>query len=64
MVIAHRETSGDAVAISKPLDRDRAVDESGHQVSVFGRIGSRPLNRSEREKFYLRKNGTVYTVED
>lgn len=64
LVIAHRITSGDAVAISKPLDRDRAVDESGNQVSVFGRIGSRPLNRDEREKFYLRKNGTVFTVED
>ena len=64
LVIAHKHTEGPAVALSKALDRDRAVDESGNQVSVFGRIGSRPLNRSEMEKMYLRKNGSVFTVED
>src|SRR5262249_14820015 len=30
---------GHARAIAKGLDRDRAVDESGNQIGVFGRIG-------------------------
>ena len=29
---------------AKGLDRDRAVDESGNQIAVFGRVGARPLN--------------------
>ncbi|MBM2841098.1 MAG: hypothetical protein HW412_1626, partial [Bacteroidetes bacterium] len=40
-LIATRRMGGTALAISKGLDRDRAVDESGNQVSVFGRLGSR-----------------------
>ena len=34
---------GRALAISKGVDRDRAVDESGNQLAVFGRVGARPL---------------------
>ncbi len=37
------------------LDRDRAVDETGGQIAVFGRIGSRPFTRKEMEAFYLRR---------
>lgn len=62
-LIAWRETGGPAVYVSKPLDRDRAVDETGHQIAVLGRIGSRPLNKEEQEKMYLNKNGEVYTVD-
>lgn len=62
LLIAWKKTEGPALALSKPLDRDRAVDETGHQVSVFGRIGSRPFNLEERERFYKRKDGTMYTV--
>ena len=62
LVIAHKETEGPALALSKGLDRDRAVDETGHQVSVFGRIGSRPFNLEEMKRFYLRKDGRLYTV--
>jgi hypothetical protein len=51
------------MSISKPLDRDRAVDETGHQVSIFGRIGSRPFNLEEMRKMYLRDNGQLWTVE-
>ncbi|HMB53648.1 MAG TPA: hypothetical protein VKU40_10045, partial [Thermoanaerobaculia bacterium] len=40
-LIARRHTEGPALALSRGLDRDRAVDESGHQVSVFNRIGAR-----------------------
>jgi hypothetical protein len=46
-LIATFKTKGDALAISKPLDRDRAVDESGNQISVFGRRGARPFNYEE-----------------
>ena len=33
-LIATRRTAGPALAISKGLDRDRAVDETGHQVAL------------------------------
>ena len=44
-LIATYRTKGPALAISKGVDRDRAVDESGNQVAVFNRRGSRPFNR-------------------
>jgi len=47
VLIATFKTKGDALAVSKGLDRDRAVDESGNQVSVFGRRGARPFNYEE-----------------
>jgi hypothetical protein len=62
-LIATARTKGPALAISKGIDRDRAVDESGNQLAVFGRRGARPLNREETERLYLR-NGQVYTVSD
>jgi hypothetical protein len=62
-LIATRHTHGPAVAISKGLDRDRAVDESGNQVSVFNRIGARPLTLPELQRLFLR-NGALYTVTD
>jgi hypothetical protein len=46
-LIATFKSKGDALAISKGLDRDRAVDESGNQISVFGRRGARPFNYEE-----------------
>jgi len=62
-LIATYKTRGPALALYKGLDRDRAVDESGNQVSVFGRLGSRPFNLREQQKLYL-QNGKVYTVTD
>jgi hypothetical protein len=53
-LIATAHTHGPALAISKGIDRDRAVDESGNQLAVFGRRGARPLNRAESEGLYLR----------
>ena len=47
----------------KGIDRDRAVDETGNQLAVFGRRGSRPLNLTEMQSLYLRK-GELYTVTD
>jgi len=62
-LLATARTRGPALAISKGIDRDRAVDESGNQLAVFGRRGARPLNRAEAEALYLR-NGQLYTVTD
>ncbi len=60
-LIAIRRTHGKAIALSKGLDRDRAVDESGNQVSIFGRLGSRPFNLQEQKQLYM-KDGKVWTV--
>jgi len=62
-LIATHHTRGPALALSKGIDRDRAVDESGNQVAVLGRRGARPLNRQEMQRMYLR-NGQLYTVID
>jgi hypothetical protein len=43
-LIATYHTEGHAVAISDGLTRDRAMDESGNQLSVFGRRGAHPLD--------------------
>ncbi len=66
VLIATFKTKGEALAISKPLDRDRAVDESGNQISVFGRRGARPFNFDEMMRM-LRTNdgkGDWFTVTD
>jgi len=63
-VIAWRETRSPALSLAKGLDRDRGVDESGGQIAVFGRIGSRPFTREEQQRFYLRPDGSVWTVND
>ncbi len=55
---------GHALAISRGMDRDRAVDESGHQISVFGRIGARPLNKDEISRMYRRPDGTLWWTSD
>lgn len=54
---------GHALFVSKGLDRDRAVDESGNQLAVFGRIGARPLNKDEMRKMYMH-NGKLWQVTD
>ncbi|HEX8872500.1 MAG TPA: hypothetical protein VF758_07025 [Candidatus Acidoferrum sp.] len=62
-LIATARTKGPALVISKGIDRDRAVDESGNQLAVFGRRGARPFNRGEAQRLYLR-DGRLYTVTD
>ena len=62
-LIATARIRGPALAISKGIDRDRAVDESGNQLAVFGRRGARPLNHTEAQALYLR-NGQLYMVTD
>jgi hypothetical protein len=61
-LISSANTGGTAVNISEGYRRDRAVDESGNQMSVFGRRGARPFNLQEMRKFYMKPDGTVWTV--
>jgi hypothetical protein len=61
-LIATFKTKGEAIALSKGLDRDRAVDESGNQLAVFGRRGARPMNLKEMERLYKLDDGQPYTV--
>ncbi len=63
-IIAWARTPKPALALSKGLDRDRAVDETGHQMAVFGRLGSRPFTRPEMERLFLKDNGEPYFVTD
>ena len=60
--ISSRAAKG-ARDIAKGLERDRAADESGNQVSVFGRIGGRPFTLQEQRRFYMR-DGKIYDVSD
>ena len=63
LVATYRPPHGKILNIARGLDRDRAVDESGNQIGVFGRVGSRPLNNAEQKKMYLR-GGKPWFVSD
>ena len=63
-LIAWARTRSPAIALSKGLDRDRAVDETGHQIAVTGRLGSRPFNRPEMERMFRSADGAVFRVTD
>ncbi|MCG3160623.1 MAG: hypothetical protein JMDDDDMK_01692 [Acidobacteria bacterium] len=63
-LIATRRTRGPALAISEGLDRDRAVDESGNQLAVFGRRGARPFNLAETRRMFAGDNGELFTVHE
>ena len=63
-LIAWRETRSPALALSRGLERDRGADETGGQVAVFGRVGSRPFNLEEQRKMYLKPDLTPWTVRD
>ncbi len=75
-LIATYHTHGEAIAVSRGLDRDRVVDETGGQTVVFGRRGARPFHLDEMERFYWRpqfydgkemnpsRRGHLYRVED
>ena len=64
LIATRKLKHGEALAVSRGLDRDRIVDESGNQTVVFGRRGSRPFNWKEMTKFFRHGNGSLYTVED
>jgi hypothetical protein len=63
-LIATRKTARPALAVSEGLHRDRAVDETGGQIAVFGRIGSRPLTLEEQQRFYLNAEGEPWFVKN
>ncbi|HKP70615.1 MAG TPA: hypothetical protein VJV05_15115, partial [Pyrinomonadaceae bacterium] len=65
-LIASYKTHGPALHISKGLDRDRAADESGNQIAVFGRRGARPFGYEEVMRMLRTYNGTgdFFTVSD
>ena len=56
-LIATFRTKGEALAVSKALDRDRAVDESGNQIAVFGRRGARPFTFTEMQRMLRTSEG-------
>ena len=63
-LVATYATQSPALALSKGLDRDRGVDETGGQIAVFGRKGSRPLTLEEMQKLYLDAEGNPWYVQD
>ncbi len=65
-LIASFKTKGEAVNVSKGLDRDRAADESGNQIAVFGRRGARPFGFDDVMKLLRTNDGTgdFFSVSD
>ena len=63
-LIAWRKTRSPALALSRGLDRDRGVDETGGQIAVFGRVGSRPFTLEEQRKMYLKPDLNPWMVDD
>jgi len=63
-LIATFETEMPALSLSRALERDRAVDETGGQVAVFSRLGSGPLTEEDMRKLYLDKSGKPWFVKD
>jgi hypothetical protein len=63
-LIAWYPTGRPALSLSKGLDRDRAVDETGNQIAVFGRRGSRPPTLPEMQQLYLDHSGNPWFVSD
>lgn len=63
-LIAWARTPSPALSLAKGLDRDRGVDETGGQIAVFGRLGSRPFNREEMERLFLNSRRLPYRVRD
>jgi hypothetical protein len=63
-LIAWYPTASPALALSRGLERDRAVDETGNQIAVFDRIGSRPFTLDEMKRLYLSPDGRPFAVSD
>jgi hypothetical protein len=62
-LIATLPSSGPVVAVAEGYRRDRAVDESGNQIGIGNRLGSRPFNADDLVRFLRRNNGLI-TVEN
>lgn len=64
VLVASWPTRKPALSLTRPLERDRAVDESGGQIAVLGRVGSRPFNAEEMRRLYMNPDGSIWTVSD
>lgn len=62
-LVATYRTKGPALAVADGTSRDRVVDESGNQIGIMGRLGSRVLGREDRDKL-LRHDGALFVVDD
>jgi hypothetical protein len=63
LVATFRPHGGKIINVARGLDRDRAVDENGNQIGVFGRVGARPLDDAEQRRMYLH-DGKPWFVSD
>ena len=63
-LIATFPTGKPAVAMAGGMIKDRTVDESGNQISAFGRLGSRAFNRADMDRFLKTSSGAVFHVKD
>jgi hypothetical protein len=61
-LIASFPTGGKAVAVARGQIRDRYVDESGNQIAVTSRMGSRPFNAEEIRGILFAADGSVLKV--
>ena len=62
-LIAHFDMPRPALSLSRGLERDRAVDETGGQIAVFGRRGARALSTDETRRLYLNAQGEPWFVD-
>ena len=63
-LIARYPTRSPVLSITRALERDRFMDETGHQIAVFGRRGSGPLEMDLVRRMYMNEDGSVWTVRD
>ena len=63
-LVARFKTDAPALAVTRPLERDRAVDETGGQIAVFGRLGSGPLYQDDMRRLVFDAEGKPWTVTD
>jgi hypothetical protein len=61
-LIASYPSSGKMVSVARGQGRDRYVDESGNQISVTSRMGSRPLNGEELRRILFATDGSTLKV--
>jgi hypothetical protein len=63
-LIATYPTSTPMLAVSRGLDRDRVVDETGKQTVVFGRRGSKPFTLEDMSRLLKHADGSFFRVDD
>jgi len=61
VLIATKKLPGTPMSISEGVQRDRGVDESGNQLSVFNRVGSRPMKKAESDRLF-KIDGKIFAV--